>query len=69
MLYSIIPEEELLEEEEPKQRKEIEVDGVTMEVDLETPYSGKVVRVISSNPDDYMSYSPGAQVEFGPILK
>ncbi|GAB6137582.1 YlzJ-like family protein [Halanaerobaculum tunisiense] len=69
MIYSIIPSEELVEEEANSEYKEIEIEGVTMEVKLDDPYSGEVVRIISSNPQDYMNYAPGAKVEFGPTLE
>ncbi|AGB40705.1 hypothetical protein Halha_0732 [Halobacteroides halobius DSM 5150] len=66
MLYSIISEDNIVEEDEMKQKKEVEINGVTMEVDLDNPYSGKVTRIISSNPQDYLNNQLGTKVKFGP---
>ena len=64
--YSIIPPEERLEEEEPEDTREIEVDGVKLEVKLTSDQTGEIIRVISTNPQDYLTYQPGSEIEFGP---
>jgi hypothetical protein len=70
MYYSIIPTEDLLEfEYSDKERKEIEIRGVKLEVELTSHHSGKIVKIISSNPQDYLYYQPGQEIDFGTKIK
>lgn len=69
MNYSIIAEEELtagVNSEMFTNRHQINMDGVIMEVDLD---SGELIRVISSNPANYLLYQPGLQISFQPQIK
>ena len=61
-----MPEESLLpqsDEEIAKNKLEVELAGVVMEVDINT---GEVLRVVSSNPGDYLLYQPGIKINFVP---
>jgi hypothetical protein len=67
--YSIIDEEELtagVNSEMFTTREQINVNGVIMEVDLE---SGELIRVISSNPASYLLYQPGLEISFQPQIR
>ncbi|MGM0370132.1 MAG: YlzJ-like family protein [Bacillota bacterium] len=69
MNYSIIAEDELtagVTEEMFTTRQQINVNGVIMEVDLE---SGELIRIISSNPASYLLYQPGLQISFQPQIR
>lgn len=44
---------------------EIEIKGLVMEVDLNT---GKLTRIISSNPEAYLLYQPGLKIDFIPQI-
>ncbi|MCK8826243.1 YlzJ-like family protein [Natroniella acetigena] len=72
MNYSVIDPEFLAEEEIKKdQLLEVEIDGVTVEVKMNSMQSGEVVRVISSNPNDYLlsSYQPGNNIKLKPVIE
>jgi hypothetical protein len=64
MFYTVIPIEDLLEgwEEEPPATVDIVVQGVLMQVEPLGNFSGRIVRIISSNPNDYIhpQYAPGS---------
>ncbi|SJZ31594.1 YlzJ-like family protein [Selenihalanaerobacter shriftii] len=68
--YSIIPGDMIFTEEEENEVEllEVEVNGVTMVIDQTEIDKGKVVKVISSDPQDYMQldYQPGNKIEFTP---
>lgn len=70
--YSIFPIEETFaeEEEEESELVELEVNGVTMLINQTEIDKGEIVRIISSNPQDYMNaaYQPGTMVNFEPQL-
>ncbi|MGM0502151.1 MAG: YlzJ-like family protein [Bacillota bacterium] len=64
MNYSIMDEETLASaviSDDETTRLEFNLQGMVMEVDLD---SGKLLRVISSNPRDYLLYQPGLEVGF-----
>ena len=48
------------------QYEEIDYQGVKMVIEPSGPYTGKIVRLLSCNPQDYLnpSYSPGSMIHF-----
>lgn len=72
IIYSAMPIELILEGMDSYRPtySEIQIDGLTMMVEPLTPYSGKVVRLISPNPQDYLnpSYAPGSVIHFRPSV-
>mgnify|MGYP006305592611 CR=1 FL=1 len=68
MNYSVMPEETLLPEdnyETMDNRIEVEVEGLIMEIDAT---SGELLRIVSSNPGDYLLYQPGVKINFVPQI-
>ena len=69
MLYTIIPEEEVFNEMEEDSRSylDVEVNGCTMQIEPIDHFSGTVVRVTSSNPQDYLNpmHQPGSVIQWG----
>jgi hypothetical protein len=57
MLYTIVPLEEVLEgiEQEPAQVVDVVVNGVLLQVEPLGNFSGRVKRVISSDPQTYLN--------------
>lgn len=45
---------------------EVEYNGVKMLIESAGPFQGKIVRLLSSNPQDYLNpnYSPGTVIHF-----
>jgi hypothetical protein len=72
IIYTAMPLEFVLEGMDKQELlySEIEMDGVKMIVEQMTPFAGKVVRLISPNPQDYMnpSYAPGQMIHFRPTF-
>ena len=69
MNYSIMSQEVLAKEtttEALSNRLECQLEGKIMEVDID---SGKLLRIISSDPNDYLLYQPGLKVSFKPQLE
>ncbi|MBM7623451.1 YlzJ-like family protein [Sporohalobacter salinus] len=70
--YSIFPIEEIFyeEEEEEGELLELEVDGMTMLIKQTEIDQGEIVKIISSNPQDYINvdYQPGTMVKFEPQI-
>lgn len=68
MLYTVVCLEDVLEgiEEEPTLTMEVSLAGLVMEVEPQDDFSAKIVRVISSNPQDYLleNYQPGSIVRW-----
>lgn len=66
ILYTVVPLEDVLEgiESEPAPSQELVLNGLQMEVEPLDNFQAKVVRVISSNPADYLhpEYQPGSIV-------
>ncbi|WP_408954480.1 YlzJ-like family protein [Natroniella sp. ANB-PHB2] len=72
MNYSVIAPEFLAEEEiTEEQLLEVEIDGITLEVKMNSMESGEVVRIISSNPNDYLlsNYQPGNNIKLRPVVE
>ncbi|MCK8816457.1 YlzJ-like family protein [Natroniella sulfidigena] len=72
MNYSVIAPEFLAEEEITEdQLLEVEIDGITLEVKMNSMESGEVVRIISSNPNDYLlsDYQPGNNIKLKPVIE
>ncbi|WP_035571277.1 YlzJ-like family protein [Halonatronum saccharophilum] len=71
MYYSILADGLWLEEDyQDEETFEIENNGVTLELKSDSTNSCEVVRIISSNPQDYLNsdYQPGTKVEFKPFI-
>jgi len=70
MHYSIFVDGLWLDEdnEEMEETMELDYDGVTMEIKVTDINAGEIVRVISSDPNDYLNaqYQPGTKIEFRP---
>ncbi len=78
LYYSIIPGEVIFNEEDDEEVEgawtkdtdliEVEVNGITMLVKQTEVDAGEIVKVISSNPKDYLNlnYQPGNVVQFTP---
>lgn len=66
MLFTVVPLEDVLEgiEDDPVPTVEMAVGGVTMELELEEDFQAKIVRVISTDPRDYLnpSFQPGSTI-------
>ena len=56
MLYTVVPWEDVWEdlEQEPAATVELVVGGVLLQLEPLGDFRGKVVRIISSNPQDYL---------------
>lgn len=70
MHYSIFVDGLWLDEQLEEERMEIDYNGVKMEVKVNSLNSGEIIRVISSNPNDYLNdqYQPGTKIEFAPVF-
>lgn len=72
-LYSIIPEETVWEGRDSYEPSymEVQINGITMQVERLNAYQAKIVRIYSGNSYDYMNpaYSPGSILEFQPFFK
>ncbi|ADL13074.1 YlzJ-like family protein [Acetohalobium arabaticum] len=71
--YSIIPAGDIFAEEDEEAEEELvelEVDGVTMLINQTEVDKGEIVKVISSNPQDYLNadYQPGTMIKFEPQI-
>ncbi|MED1721659.1 YlzJ-like family protein [Brevibacillus parabrevis] len=71
ILYSIIPTETVfanMEQVEKRELEEITNGHATMLVERTGPYEGRIVRLISPDPQDYLKphYAPGQKVQFRP---
>lgn len=70
ILYSTMPPELVfanLEQMEKQEVKEIDMGGgVTMMVEPINSYEGKIIRLISPNPQDYLNprFAPGQTISF-----
>lgn len=64
MLYTVVPIEDVLEgwEQDPPITVEIMVEGVLLQVEPLSHFSGRVERVVSSDPQAYLKpkYQPGS---------
>ncbi|MBG9800119.1 YlzJ-like family protein [Brevibacillus laterosporus] len=71
IIYSAMPMELIFanqEQVEKQQIQEIQMGGAVMLVEPINSYEGKIVRLISPNPHDYVNpaYTPGQTVKFRP---
>ncbi|WP_025028508.1 YlzJ-like family protein [Caldalkalibacillus mannanilyticus] len=68
IMYSAIPLELVLAgyDDFNPVYEEIEHEGINMLIEPVGPYQGKIVRLLSCNPQDYLhsSYSPGTVIHF-----
>ena len=66
MLYTVLPLEDVLDgiEADPHPTREVVMGGILMEVEPMGDFQARVVRVISSNPQDYLvpQHQPGSIV-------
>ena len=72
LYYSIVPGEKIFTEEESElEFKEVEIAGTRLLLRLTSEGKGKIARVISSNPQEYLDspYQPGTEVELNLELK
>lgn len=73
IIYSALPLElifENFEEVEKQQIEEIRMGAATMLVQPTGKYEGKIVRLISPDPQDYLNptFAPGQKIFFRPDL-
>jgi len=71
IIYSAMPLElifENFEETEKQQVEEISFGAATMLIEPTGKYEGKIIRLISPNPQDYLNpnYAPGQKIYFRP---
>ncbi|NPV71298.1 MAG: hypothetical protein HPY55_11750 [Firmicutes bacterium] len=64
ILYTVMPIEEIMQQEERRRSFEIRVRGRTVLIEPVSPTEGRVVRVISTDPQDFLdsSLQPGSMV-------
>lgn len=65
MLYSIVPDEEIwTEEASDSSFHEVEIDGCMMQVEPIDAARGRVVRILSTDPQAYLNpaFQPGSVV-------
>lgn len=63
MIYSIIPPEEIWDESNADPTfREVDINGCLMQVEQLTATRGRVVRLLSTDPQDFLnpSYQPGS---------
>jgi len=71
ILHTVIPVETVManmEKVEKQELKEIRQGRITMLVEVTGPFEGRLVRLISPDPQDYLNpdYSPGQIIRFLP---
>jgi hypothetical protein len=69
ILWTVMPAEEVFAEaQKPPLYKEVVIGGVLMQVEDISPAESRVVRIISTRPEDYLNASiqPGALVTYRP---
>lgn len=65
MLYTIVPQDQIFYEDEPSiGSREVNVGGAIMQVQTMEDGFGKITRVISTNPQDYLNpqFQPGTTI-------
>lgn len=71
-LYTPIPLETVYEgmDDYRPQYMNIRLNGIDMQVEMINGVQAKIVRLFSSNPNDFLNqaYAPGAVIEFRPTL-
>jgi hypothetical protein len=72
ILYSIIPTEEIFQgmEDFNPQYEEIEMGGLSMQVERVSNNQAKLVRLYSTNPQDFLNplFSPGTLLTYNPTI-
>jgi hypothetical protein len=73
IMYSVMPLEVIFENYEQMEKtevREIRLGAVTMLVEPTGPYEGKIIRLISPDPQDYLNprFAPGQKIYFRPDL-
>mgnify|MGYP001346298833 FL=1 len=70
LIYTIAPIEEVLKGLEDTEREliEVEINGIPIQIEMTSPTSGQIVRVFSSDPQDFLdpNLQPGITVPLGP---
>jgi hypothetical protein len=71
IFYSVVPMEvvfEGMDQVEKQVLRELPMGEATMVVEQTGPYEGKMVRLISPNPQDYLNpaFAPGQVIRFRP---
>jgi hypothetical protein len=69
ILWTVVPPEEIFAAaQQTPLYKEVLIDGVLMQVEEVSPAESRVVRIISTRPEDYLNASiqPGAPVTYRP---
>jgi hypothetical protein len=68
IIYSAMPLELVYQgfDEFDPQYEEVEHNGMSMIIEPSGPYQGKIVRLLSCNPQDYLnpSHTPGTVIHF-----
>ncbi|MEF3304892.1 YlzJ-like family protein [Paenibacillus sp. GYB003] len=71
ILYTAVPIETVLEGmDDPRPATvEMTVNGVMMQIEPVSPYSGKIVRLLSPDPTHFLNpdYAPGKLIDFRPV--
>lgn len=71
ILYTTIPVEQVLAGFEQKRDwYELDIDGVTAVIEAAGPDRGRIVRILSTDPNDFMNprFAPGTEVLFRPLI-
>ncbi|MGV3488307.1 MAG: YlzJ-like family protein [Tuberibacillus sp.] len=73
LLYTLIPMEQIFGEDEEegkkrRKRKTMDIGGVTLEVEQSSDSEYEIVKLISSNPADFLDsrYQPGSKITMKP---
>lgn len=70
IVYTPVPLEQVFEgiEDQVKPLKEMNVNGLIMQVEQLNEYEARIVRLISPNPQDYLNpkYAPGQTIQLVP---
>ncbi|MFY0542726.1 YlzJ-like family protein [Brevibacillus sp. H7] len=71
IIYSIVPMELIFQNHEQMEKQEIRelsFGEMTMLIEPTGAYEGKIIRLISPNPQDYLNprYAPGQKIMFKP---
>lgn len=64
ILYTVMPLEAIFQEDEGGGYQDLIIEGVQLEVEQTTPGRGRITRIISTNPQDYLDprWQPGTEV-------
>ncbi len=67
MLYTIVPHEEIwgeLDQVDQQEYRDVTLNGCTMQIQPVDSATGKVIRLMSTNPADYLNpqFQPGSTV-------